>query len=108
MRLKLLLSLLVPVVVCSCASSPYKVSLSAGEALYGKTVVLLEIGSAKQKLVYIPLVDAAIYNSALGENAEQLKAAQEEGNRDLYDGIAEYFSSGYNAVLVKSAYPFEG
>jgi hypothetical protein len=106
MKPKLVLSLFVLALVCSCASSPYKVSLNTGDTLYGKTAVLLEIGIAKQRLMYFPLLETAIYNSSLESNIEGLEAAQRKGNSELYQRVTGWFRNNYNMAIVRSPYSF--
>ena len=106
MKLKLLVSLLVLALACSCASSPYKVSLNAGESLRNKKAVVLEIGIAKHSLTYIPLIDAGIYNIILASNAEYLKAAQKKENRDIYQKVTGWFRNSHNMTIIRSPYPF--
>jgi hypothetical protein len=91
----------------SCASKPFTVENMRSNTLSAKTV-FLEINMLPWSRVYIPLIDAGIYNAGLNKIEEEYNRYQDEAIVKMLNELSNFYESLYSTEIVYDTYLLEG
>jgi len=93
----------------ACASSePFKLDNTVPISSLSSKTVFFDIGMTEWERVYIPLIDAGIYNAGLNAIAEEYNDRQHQRVALLNEQVMAYYRNLYNTEIVSDVYPFNG
>jgi hypothetical protein len=91
------------VVSCASTSSSQKKTISVDEFSNSNVVVANFIMAPRSK-VYIPLIDAGIYNAALNTAEPKFLPLQEKNLEDLNVRFSDYLKTNYNSEVINISF----